>query len=562
MRPQPHQNGRCTSRRSLRRRLASAALLAALLAPGTDGAEEPQKLPRVRGAVELSLVNVDVAVTGKDGRPIEGLAASDFAVVHGKSPVSISNFREERLVPRAEVSSAVPAPVPIASEAGAAVLEAPPARRHVILFVDHLALPDKREREQVFGSLKELVKKTVRPGDGVMVVSWRRGVRMAWPYTDDVARIERALDLVAGGTIRLDRDAQNDLDQFAATEAFQAWAGEPPDTSLSRDLSVEQAYNELKGKASAVMGLVSTMAGLEGKKVLVLASRSFSRRPGVEYSGHRVETGRLLDEVAARANAAGVTIHALYAAAWQPDLPNVTDSRFQPPGAAGSRSATGRSDARLEDLAGLETLSGRTGGVLVGTTMEAPLFAERVSNDLVHWYSIGYPVPPGASASARISVRVNRKGAKVRTRREVIDRTPEQRMEDRVLANLFRADLSGRLPIGLSVEPARREKERFVRTVTLRVPVKDLVLLPEAAARRGAVNVFWVVAEPNGEFSGVRSERHEVAFPPEESAPGPETELRLEVPIETSGPEARISLGVRDEVGGEAGFGLIRPGSR
>lgn len=550
---------RCIPERFPSSRLVCVALAAAFLQVGGGEARAAEKLPRVRGSVELSLVNVDVAVTGKDGRPVEGLTAADFTVLHGKKPVDITNFREEKLT---RPAAPAPAPAPAPHEPEAVLPEAPPARRHVVLFVDHLALPDRREREQVFGSLKSLVRRTVRPGDGVMVVVWRRGVRAAWPYTDDVARIEKALDLAAEGTLRLGRESQNDLDQFAATEAFQAWAGEPPDTSLSRSLSVEEAFNELKGKASAVMGLVSTMAGLEGKKVLVLASRSFSRRPGVEFSGHRVETGRLLDEVAARANAAGVTIHALYAAAWQADMPNVADSRFQPPSVGGGRAGASRGDVRLEDLAGLETLSGRTGGVLVGTTMESSLFADRVASDLDHWYSIGYPVPAGASASARVAVRVNRPGAKVRTRREVVDRTPDERMEDRILANLFRADLSGGLPFGLEVQAARKEEERYVRTALLRVPVRHLVLRPEAGVNHGTVSVHWVVAEPTGEFAGAKKELHEVTLPPEAAAPDATTELSLELRIESSGPEARISIGVRDEIGGEAGFGLIRPGGR
>ncbi|MHB8797755.1 MAG: VWA domain-containing protein [Thermoanaerobaculia bacterium] len=551
---------RCIPERFPSARLVCVAVFAVSLCFGGGEAQAAEKLPRVRGSVEVSLVNVDVAVTGKDGRPLEGLTAADFTVLHGKKPVDITNFREEKL---ARAATPAPAPDPAPREPEAVLLAAPPARRHVVLFVDHLALPDKREREQVFGSLKSLVRRTVRPGDGVMVVVWRRGVRTAWPYTDDVARIERALDLAAEGTIRLGRESQNDLDQFAATEAFQTWAGEPADTSLSRSLSVEEAFNELKGKASAVMGLVSTMAGLEGKKVLVLASRSFSRRPGVEFSGHRVETGRLLNEVAARANAAGVTIHALYAAAWQADLPNVADSRFQPPSiGGGGRAGASGSDARLEDLAGLETLSGRTGGVLVGTTMESSLFADRVASDLDHWYSIGYPVPAGANASGRVSVRVKRPGAKVRTRREVVDRTPDERMEDRILANLFRSDLSGGLPIGLEVQAARKEEERYVRTALLRVPVRHLVLRPEAGAHHGTVSVHWVVAEPTGEFAGVRREIHEVTLPAEAAAPDSKTELSLELRIESSGPEARISIGVRDEIGGETGFGLIRPAAR
>ena len=550
--------------RSLRRLLLPLAAAWPCLLAATGAAQVPAGAPRVKGSVEVSLVNVDVVVTGKDGRPVEGLSASDFTVLHGKKPAAITNFREERAAPRPTVASApAPAPAPAPEETAAALPEPPPARRHVVLFVDHLALPDAREREQVFGALKSLVRRTVRPGDGVMVVTWRFGVRSAWPFTDDVALVERQLDAAALGTIRLGLQAQNELDQFAATEAFSVWAGVPPDTSLSRNLSVEQAYNEFKGKASAILGLISTMAGMEGKKVLVIASRSLSRRPGAELAGTRVDTGPLLDEIAARANAAGVTIHSLYAAAWQSEMPNVTDSRFSNPRIAGSASVVRADDKRLDELTGLDKLTGRTGGVLVATTMESPLFADRVASDLVHWYSLGYPVPAGADVAARVSVRVNRPGAKVRARRDVGDRTPVQRIEDRVLANLFRADEGSRLPITLTAgSPVEEGRKRFVTTAHVRVPVRHLVLLPGADGHRGAVSVFWVAADPGGEFSDVKRERHDVVLPADAAGPESKVELNLELRLEAADPGARISIAAWDETGGEAGFGLIRPAAR
>jgi VWFA-related protein len=545
--------------------LSGVAVLA-LLDPPPARAQVPAELPRATGSVELSLVNVDVVVTGRDGKPVEGLGPADFTVLHGKRPVTITNLREEKPVPapapavKAPPVTPVAVPEPIRAEP--LLPEAPRVRRHVVVFIDHLALPDQREREQVFGSLKGLLRATVKPGDGAMVVAWRYGVRTVWPFTDDVALLEARLDTVAQGTNRLGRESQNEIDRFAADDAAFAWAGLPPDSRLSRNLSVEEAYNEFKGKASAVMGLISTMAGLEGRKALVIASRSFSRRPGSEFAGARLDMAPLLDEISEKANAAGVTIHTLFAAAWESEMPNVSDSRFTNPRIAGTAGVTRADDRKLNELSSLGTLSGRTGGVFLGTTMEAPLFAERVASDLVHWYSIGYPLPQGASGSAEVSVRVNRPGVTVRTRSAVVDRAPAERIEDRVLANLFRMDENARLPIAVSSgEPKKLKKKRYVTTALVRVPARHLVLLPGPDGLRGAVSVFWVSAGPAGDFSDVRRERHEISLP---GGPGPDatTVLSWETSIESSDPAARISIGVWDEVSGDAGFRVIRPAVR
>ncbi len=545
--------------------LSGVAVLA-LLDPPPARAQVPAELPRATGSVELSLVNVDVVVTGRDGKPVEGLGPSDFTVLHGKRPVTITNFREEK--PAKPAAAAVPSPAAAPSPTPAPVaaetdLPQPPrVRRHVVLFIDHLALPDRREREQVFGSLKALVRGTVQPGDGVMVVAWRYGVRTVWPFTDDVALLEKRLDTVAEGTKRLGRESQNDLDRFAADDAAFAWAGLPPDSRLSRNLSVEEAYNEFKGKASAVMGLISTMAGMEGRKALVVASRSFSRRPGSEFGAARLDMAPLLEEISERANAAGVTIHTLFAAAWESEMPNVSDSRFSNPRIAGTAGVTRADDKKLNELSSLGTLSGKTGGVFFGTTMEASLFAERVASDLVHWYSIGYPLPAEAGGSAEVSVRVNRPGLTVRTRSGVVDRAPAERIEDRVLANLFRMDENARLPIAVSSgEPRMEKKKRYVTTATVRVPIRHLVLLPGPDGLRGAVSIFRVAAGPAGDFSDVRRDRHEITLPAG-TAPEATTVLSWETEIESSDPAARISIGVWDEVGGEAGFRVIRPALR
>jgi VWFA-related protein len=514
-------------------------------------------------------VNVDVVVTGKDGKPIEGLSSADFTVFHEKKPVTITNFREEKAARATSGSASVPEPapeatVPVSTPAAAApeVPLEPRTRRHVVMFIDHLALPDPREREEVFGSLKKLLRETLSPGDAAMIASWRGGVQVVYPFTGDIALLERRLDVVANGAVRLGREEQQELDRLAGDDRMYAWVG-AGDSSMSRNLNVQEAYAGIKGKATALKGLIATMSGMEGRKALVLVSRSFSRSPGAEFFGEPIDAHGLIESVAEKANAAGVTIHSLYAAAYELDLPNVSDSPLRNPRFVGPEGLTRSQSKRLNELSALGTLADRTGGVVVTTTMEAPIFAGLVASDLQHWYSLGYPAPDGAGKSGEISVRVNRPGVTVRTRRSIVERKLEERIQDRVLANLFRMDENARLPIAVSNGTTRKEKKgRFLTPALVRVPVRHLVLLPTAAGMKGAVSIFTVSAGPGGEFSEIRRERHEIELPAASVGPASTTVLNYDVEIPSADPASRISIAVWDETGGEAGFRVIRPSTR
>src|SRR5688500_490624 len=77
-------------------------------------------------SIEVRVVNVDVVVTDRDGKPVTGLTAKDFEVLEDKGPQTITNFYEVRNGSAAEVATPDAAPV---------------ARpRHFILFVDNRAM--------------------------------------------------------------------------------------------------------------------------------------------------------------------------------------------------------------------------------------------------------------------------------------------------------------------------------------------------------------------------------------------------------------------------------------
>jgi VWFA-related protein len=321
------------------RRAAAAALLLPLALNAAPPAASPAAPPgpfRVTSAVELSLVNLDVVVTGKGDEPIHGLSAADFEVRHDGKLVTITNFREERPAarPPAPAGSAPPAAAPPPAPAGAPpaeASEAPRPRRHVVLFVDRLALPDQRERREFFDALRGFLRKGLGPGDDAMVVAWDRSVRTVQRFTSDLGELDRALAAAEKGAIRTPTE-QAEIDRLASDTAWFQMVGQG-DAGPSRRMDAQEAYREVKGKTSALRGLIAMMAGMEGRKVLVVASRRLSRRAGYEY-GAVVDARPLLEAVASAANAAGVTLHTIYSTAWEFEGPTVAAPRVTFPRAA------------------------------------------------------------------------------------------------------------------------------------------------------------------------------------------------------------------------------------
>src|SRR5664279_2275033 len=69
-----------------------AAVTILLLAVLPIAAQQPQFSQKI----EVKLVEIDVSVTGRDGKPVHGLTADDFEIFEGRSRQQITNFTEYR----------------------------------------------------------------------------------------------------------------------------------------------------------------------------------------------------------------------------------------------------------------------------------------------------------------------------------------------------------------------------------------------------------------------------------------------------------------------------------
>jgi len=547
-------------------------LLALLLPAGRAGAQPEARPPRATASVELSLFNLDVVVTDADGRPVHGLKAEDFEVTHGGRRVTITNFGEVR----AEEPPPGPgvAAVPSTPAAPAA---APRPPRRIVVFFDRLQIPEPDRRAELFGSIRRLLGEALGEGDEAMVVTWNRSIRTVMPFTDDPDRIEETLQAVE----RFSRGIPTEKADLEILQAEDAWF-----TSLAADprigtdfggfapsatLGAQQAFFEMKSKTAALAGLAATLGGMEGRKVLVLVSHRFSRFAGLEFflrpragiestaetRNREFDTKRLLEEVARTANANGVTLYAVFPAGMDGPLPSAADPSGTAPGLTDGGLGGREQLALANEMEALSFVAEKTGGVAAAGAGSVRSFVERVSADLSSWYSIGYPSPAGASRTAPVSVRVKGRPVTVRSRSALVGKSLEEQMKDRVLAHLFRADGRAKIPISVLASPAPERNGRHRIRLAVRIPISSLVLLPTAAGAAGSFSVFVASVAPEGDFSEVARRSQAFEIPAKELETAKAGHYTYEVEIETSGPEARVCVGIWDEKGNEAGFAVV-----
>jgi len=122
----------------------------------------------VAESIEVRVVNVDVVVRDRAGKPVTGLTKADFEIYENGQKREITNLYEVRAPAAHAAPSAQPA---MASEPSAApaqpVAEVRP--RNIVMFVDNYSLTPFR-RTKVLQSLEKFTDENLRPQDHAMLV--------------------------------------------------------------------------------------------------------------------------------------------------------------------------------------------------------------------------------------------------------------------------------------------------------------------------------------------------------------------------------------------------------
>lgn len=530
---------------------ATAALLAAASFEAQGGkAPAQQPIPPVSERVDVSITNIEVVVTDSKGNRMAGLTKDDFEVLQDGMPQKITNFyavsggkvlfEDGKLV-------ALDAP-----EAEAEVAEELKAR--YVIYVDNLNI-QPMNRNRMFKRLKEFVTETIGPRAEAMVITYNRSLKTRRRFTSDASDIVGALEEIeretggASSQVSERRDAVEKIND--ATTASQAMV-------IARNYS-RSLVNDLEFATDAFKDTLKSLAGVDGRKVLVYVSEGLPQTAGLELyetiqrkfpdqSSLTLEqtqfdmSSRYVSIVHA-ANAQGVTIWALDASGL------TTDDSIS----AENRTLETRPSSfflRHNTQAPLEMMAEETGGMAAINTNDWRKSLDELSRDLSNFYSIGYRTTRSTvDRPHAVEVRVKRKGLKARFRRGLLEKSVETRTVEAVLASLFYPRDDNPLGITVSLGPQTPDdNENFNVPVRIAIPVGKMGLTPSGDTYEGSFMIYVVARDAAEKQSDLAVQKQAVRVPAKDFAKAQQKDWYYDFTM-TVGPGAqRIAFAVRDGV--------------
>ena len=415
------------------------------------------------------------------------------------------------------------------------------------------------------------------------------------PFTADASRVLQALDTLAKECARPPsiftgtEGVESLVDEIAQAEremGARVSRGAPAGTTLADQAKVDpavlaesrnlaaQEWSRTKRKAAAVRSVLAALGGMDGRRVLVVASHRLSRYAGLEYflskrldkdvavppEAREFDARELLASLAETANGYGVTLHGLYPEAGGDFDPSVVQSTR--PQLTGQPTNGRRGiwiDANESD--GLHLAVDDTGGVVGLGAESASNALSGAAEDLESYYSLGFPVEGiAAGKPLAVDLKVGVPGAAVRTRRTVARRSVADRVADRVVSNLFSSAPAPGFSIQARVTssaPAAKGRVKVAYEVT--IPAAPLVLLPAAGGRVAKIAAFVALLD-GGDVTQAAPVRRE--FRTGEDASGDAAARFTFAGEAVVAPGSTISIGILDETSQEAGFGLIDVGTQ
>ncbi len=583
-----------------------AAVLASWLLAGFPAIAQQETArgssgPGFTETVDVRVVNIDVYVTGADGRPVRGLGPDDFELRVDGRPVPISNFyavelRDDDLFvrrggevearPLASPSSADPREVDRLRREPAAV---PPEQAlHVAFYIDNFNLT-QFNRNRVMRELRAFIREQLRPEDLVMLATSDPGLNLRMPFTNDRDRLNRALlELEEVSAQRIHRnnerrdligninDVNNEYGNENRPEVVDAIRG-----GQSIGGGANYARNQLMAYAGSVRNdtnlsinalsrVVENLSAAPGRKALVyvadgvpmiagedvfyfveqLYERSISLIEMTEY-----DLSRRFQQLAAGANANRTSFYTIDARG----LTVLSQSTVagQVAGAPGQASLIDQ--IQVTNLqAPLQLMAEETGGRAVVNANRVMPDLLKMADDFRNYYSLGYmPTTSDTGRYHGIDVRWKDRprGASVRFRKGYRAKTVESQMIEGTRSALNLNMQTN--PLGVQVDslPAKRRADgNFDVPVVIAVPWKELALIPREGAHHGRIQLWLAAKDEQGRATEPQRTELTIAVPEDRVAEIENGSWRYGVEVTMEAGYHDLGVGLRDDVGGRQAF--------
>ena len=468
--------------------------------------QETTPTPAFGTTLHVNLVNVDVLVTDRGGVPLTDLARDEFTVFEDSHPVEITNF--------------VPPSVPPAAPGGAASAGQPPMSPALSLVVvlddEHLSV---RTRKALASRFRDGLAPLLAGGRArAMLLGWGSSIRVRQPFTTDPDAFMTALAAAQSGVGTASGAAFEETVIARTIDARTSFSqGRGGTTDLSRDdaeallqetRSAAQASSE-RARASllAVSSFVDSLAGVPGRKVMLVLSEGMEMRPGEsllqrwqarfgfssgapsfspDLEAERLSVEPQLQDLVARANASGIVIYTVDASQSAGASERAADQVGGP--VSGAIAADRRASARFA----LQLIADGTGGRSLPASADLVGNFAALADEAAQSYSLAFAAahePDGKRHSIRVEVK--RPGVRVRQRESYLDRTADQRAAASNLAAILHGvagnPLGVRLGGGTQIPQA---DGTVVVPVLVDVPIGTLTLVPDGDLHVARLSVW------------------------------------------------------------------------
>jgi VWFA-related protein len=548
----------------VKRFLALLTLAATTLVAQPPQQQQPaSEMPKLVENIDVKVINVDVVVTDKKGNSIHGLTKDDFELYENGQPKLISNFYEVEGKKAENVSVLPPGALKPVDVVPAEELSEN-LRRRVIFYIDNLSLmPFNRNR--VFKDMKEFAKNVLRPGDEAMVVTFNRSMKTRVNFTRDPVLIQQTLDTIAGESALGVAGKSEHRDFEGRIQDAQDY-----DTAVATARQYAQSVeHDLRQSVSSLNALMTTLAGVEGKKILVLTTEGFQIQPGREMfylvdeiardkgwqvggtmlEGMAFNANTLIESIAKTANANGITMYTLHAGGLGAGNENSLAERDKPIPYAVTAAQLSNSTESLQLLADM------TGGLSSVNTNNFSGAFKNIIRDLDSYYSLGYRAGTERVDRQRsLEVRVKNRAYRVRSRQSFVEKSTYAEMNDRVIANLLYKSKANDLKIRVKINAPVPADDLFRVPVEIQIPMESLTFLPQGELYVGGFTVYCAVANKDNDMSDVAQRQQQVRVPAADvkNTKGKYYTYALDLLME--GGVNRVSIGVVDDISNQTGF--------
>jgi VWFA-related protein len=576
---------------------AVSALLLAAWTPVFSAS--PPTAPSFGEAMEVSIVNVDVYVTAKDGNRVTGLKKDDFAIFEDGKPVEVSNFAE--LSPPAVVREAPSAPPPVSEGAVAAGAVAPVTdpehRLSLVVFLDNLHLrPEHRTR--AVEQIRKFLLRNVRAGDRVMLVTYDVNLRTRHPLNEDRGSLDAAL---RGAETLPSYGQQEEQARRTAYETvinLYKLSGCTADIIAPVESYAQQTQTEALRTINALRFTTSSLSGVPGRKAVLYVSDGVSIMPGEELfeatadlcSGKLAQLGlpspvveskngggeidkyepsqaaldaqkysvaKQFEDLAARASAGQVTFYTLQASGLRgsaaADVSYEASERLLQSGAI--------QQIQTNNLkSSLTALAVDTGGRAMLDANDFLPDLARMQEDFESYYSLSYSLAHAGDGKVHhIEVKMKRPGLRARYRQSYRDKPTLEKVADRTFAALFHGIEDNPLGIAIDIgEITPADGGQYSVPVRLKIPLFKLAILNRDKTYEGKLRLLVATRDETGGTSSMRQVQVPLSIPSKEvmNALGQYYVYTLTLKMKP-GPQ-HVAVAVRDELAASTSY-LTRP---